>query len=347
MYRIYTLSLCCLFIFILSSCSGPESSNNLDNEITLEPTKITGGTIPQEIKNVTMLGEPFKEINIQTITTNNCDGFSPTTKVARSLSNEQNTSFDVQVGAGSIIKGAAIPQVLESQLEAEIRAGIQRDLAQIYEQDVSFDLITDPGTANEHTIMWRDVKINGALEVVFLEGVAEILFQRTVGLELADRNSVSLVDVCKNNPTSQQSQTETLLSSVTSEPVVVEVTYPQLVSTRTGIPNDTFMDVTVNDGEIHAMTSGTICVADVCLPGGTDRGSVVIFLPNATYKVTGLNPKWNWHGIYHAKPEQWEIIAGQLSSEQKIPGTCSDGDGCSIVDVVVISPTGIIAQYQD
>jgi hypothetical protein len=348
MFRAYTL-LCCIFVLTLSGCYITEPSNTIDNEVTVSPTQIPGGTIPQNIQNINILGEPFRETNTQTITTNNCDGLSPTTQVARSLSTEQITTFDVQASAGSIIKGAAIPQILESQLEAEIRAGIRKDYGQSYQQDISVDLLTDPGTANEHTITWNDVKINGSMEVVFLDAVAELLFQRTIGLELANRTSTPLVGICDNIiiPFAQQTLTKISPPSSTSTPVVVEVTYPQLFFTEETIPEDTFMTITVNDGEIHAMTSGTICVAAVCLPGGTDRGSVVVFLPKATYHVTGLIPRWNWHGAYHARTEQWEIIATQLSGEQKIPGTCSDGDGCSVVDVVVIGPNGIVAQYQD
>ncbi len=146
---------------------------------------------------------------------------------------------------------------------------------------------------------------------------------------------------------SPTSPVETALPSPTPEPVVIEVTAPQRFFDEDHIPDGSSMTITVNGGEVHAMTSGTICVADVCLPGGTDRGSVVIFLPTATYKVTELTPTWNWHGAYYATSDQWEIIADKLVREQKIPGTCSDGDGCSIVDVVVVGPNGIIAQYQD
>lgn len=137
-------------------------------------------------------------------------------------------------------------------------------------------------------------------------------------------------------------------STVTSQQVTQQSpTLPQNFLYEDRIPNDTSMTITVNNGEIHAVTAGQICVMDVCLPGGVDRGSVVVLLPAAEYELTGLVPMWNWHGAYYGTPDQWRILAEQLAKEQKIPGTCSDGDGCSIVDVLVIDPNGIVDQYVD
>jgi hypothetical protein len=45
------------------------------------------------------------------------------------------------------------------------------------------------------------------------------------------------------------------------------------------------MTISVDAGEIRAVTAGKICVAGVCLPGGTDRGSVVILLSSTTYEI--------------------------------------------------------------
>lgn len=93
------------------------------------------------------------------------------------------------------------------------------------------------------------------------------------------------------------------------------------------------------------MTAGTIEVVGVALPGGKDRASVVILLPATTYSVTQLNPGWNWHGAFYAS--EWEPLVEVLVAQQRIPGTCSDGDGCSTVDVLVVGPNRVISQYQE
>ncbi len=112
------------------------------------------------------------------MTTNNCDGHSPTTNIARSLSTEKVVTFEVQTSAGSIVKGAPIPQILEAQLEAQIQASLAKSLGQTLQQEISFDLITDDGTANEHTVFWREVKVSGVLEVVFPDGVQSFSFKK-------------------------------------------------------------------------------------------------------------------------------------------------------------------------
>lgn len=106
------------------------------------------------------------------------------------------------------------------------------------------------------------------------------------------------------------------------------------------------MEITVNSGEIHAVTAGTIRVAGVSLPGGQDRGSVVILLPPATYHITELTPTWNWHGAFRLEPNGWGALADVLAAQQMIPGTCSGTNGCSFVDVLVVGPDGLISQYE-
>ncbi|PIE82101.1 MAG: hypothetical protein CSA11_01660 [Chloroflexi bacterium] len=61
------------------------------------------------------------------------------------------------------------------------------------------------------------------------------------------------------------------------------------------------------------------------------------------YEITGLNPTWNWHGDYYGSPAQAEVLVDELVRQQKIPGTCSDGDGCSVVDVLIVDPDGVVS----
>lgn len=126
---------------------------------------------------------------------------------------------------------------------------------------------------------------------------------------------------------------------------ISQLSFPFL--SEAGIPKGPSMTISVNSNELHAVTSGPICVERICLPGGSDRGSVVILLPQAQYEITGLTPYWNWHGGYYGSADKWNVLATELARQQKIPGTCSDGDGCSIVDVLVVGPKGIVAQYTE
>ncbi len=106
-------------------------------------------------------------------------------------------------------------------------------------------------------------------------------------------------------------------------------------------------DVAVDNGEIHVWTSGPVCVAGVCLPGGETRGSVVLMLPSEQpYLLTGLVPGANWHGEYLVpNNEQWQELADDRVNSMRLKGNCTDGLSCSIVDVLVVGPDGIVHQY--
>jgi hypothetical protein len=123
--------------------------------------------------------------------------------------------------------------------------------------------------------------------------------------------------------------------------------YPGNFLSMERIPAGDSMTITVQNGEIHAVTAGTISVAGVSLRGGRDRGSVVILLPSATYTITQLTPTWNWRGAFRLEPNEWNALAHVLAAQQRIPGTCSDPNGCNFVDVLVVGPDGIISQYEE
>jgi hypothetical protein len=122
--------------------------------------------------------------------------------------------------------------------------------------------------------------------------------------------------------------------------------YPGNFSSMPGIPTGNSMTITVQNGEIHAMTAGSISVAGINLPGGRDRGGVVILLPSATYNITELNPTYNWHGVFRLEPDEWASLANVLAAQQMIPGTCIVPEGCAFVDVLVVGPNGVITQYE-
>lgn len=121
-----------------------------------------------------------------------------------------------------------------------------------------------------------------------------------------------------------------------------------------GIPySGTTWAVDVAPDEIEVLTAGPACIAGVCLPGGTERGSLIILLPGAEvihYEVTGLIAGSNWHGAYRplgdpANESTWRALANdRISAMQQAPN-CTPGTGCKVIDVLVVGPNGVVAQW--
>lgn len=366
-----------IFILFLGSCTTFEPSASSESQTINNPALVADGSLPQEIRNIYTIGDPYKEPTIEVQRTVNCDGNSPKTTFQRSLITERTTTFEVQVGAGSIVKGSPIPQILEAQLNAQIQASLSRSLGQSHQQAVTVDVYTEAGTANEHTITWREVKVNGALEVVFPDGVAEMLFQKTIGVELFDRTSVSIS--CENGlplqqvPATALAPTEPTLDNTPSQIPTVAPTV-RVIPTSTNVPatslpaspiqfssvdkipnsGETTLTIPVANGELHTVTAGPICISgyDACLPGGAygqNRGSVVVLLPRSeAYFLTGLVPLNNWHGSYYARTNHAQNLAEYLANgmmEKSSSNVNCDG-GCNIIDVVIVGEDGIVASYQ-
>jgi hypothetical protein len=133
-------------------------------------------------------------------------------------------------------------------------------------------------------------------------------------------------------------------TSPSSQPTIIS--FPKRFLSETGIPNDTMLKVNVEPDTIHVITSGPVCFENICLPGGENRGSVVILLPREEhYNLTHMVPTQNWHGAYYAQPDQWPPLAKERVTQMQMPGNCTDGKACSIVDVLVISEEGIVEHY--
>lgn len=326
-------------LFTLVACNNTTPSR--EDLASITPTsiptsnytvKIVGGTTPE-----------FVQIREETVPQYNCGGNSEVESVV-----EKNRSIRHEIEVGSGLTVSAEGEVGIAGTGVKLGAEVASHLGFSYsvEENISRSLIVKarPGTNMTHVVKLIEIWEVGIAVVVIADEVYEIPFRvrNDFALELKE----SFENPCPTPPTNN-TETNESDNNANSELPLVEVTYPQLFFTEENFPEGTSTKIQVGEGEIHAMTAGTICVASMCLPGGTDRGSVVIFLPSAVYNVTGLNPTYNWHGAYYADPSQWEIIADQLAGEQKIPGTCSDGDGCSTVDVVIVGPEGIIGQYQE
>jgi hypothetical protein len=130
---------------------------------------------------------------------------------------------------------------------------------------------------------------------------------------------------------------------------------PRVFSSLDRVPGtgETTLTILVNSGEVHAITSGPICISGtgVCFPGGEHgqkRGSVVVLLPrDEPYLLTGLVPLNNWHGSYYAQTSHAQALAETLVNvmrENSSSNVNCDG-GCNIVDVLIIGTDGVVASY--
>lgn len=121
-----------------------------------------------------------------------------------------------------------------------------------------------------------------------------------------------------------------------------------------GIPySGTSWSADVAPDEVEVLTAGPANIAGVVLPGGIDRGSVIVLLSDPTkvvhYTVANLVTGANWHGAYRlASPRDeatWRAIANDRVQAMMAVPNCTSGRGCAVVDVLVVSPTGVVAQW--
>lgn len=121
-----------------------------------------------------------------------------------------------------------------------------------------------------------------------------------------------------------------------------------------GIPyNGTTWNVDVAPDELEVFTGGPMCIFGHCLPGGKDRGSVIVFLPAADrvvrYEVTRVLPGSNWHGSYRPldplAQATWLALANNRVTAMGAAPNCTPGTGCLVVDVLIVGPDGVIDQW--
>lgn len=122
-----------------------------------------------------------------------------------------------------------------------------------------------------------------------------------------------------------------------------------------GIPfNGSSINLDVAPDEVEVITAGPISVNGVMLPGGTTRGSVVIFLsdPNMVvhYEGTSVIAGSNWHASYRPQSDPtsestWRSLAEFTVNNMLLAPNCSYGTGCTTIDVLVVGPSGIIDQW--
>jgi len=121
-----------------------------------------------------------------------------------------------------------------------------------------------------------------------------------------------------------------------------------------GVPyNGTTWSVDVAPDELEVFTAGPACIAGVCLPGGTERGSIIILLPGEQvvhYDVTGVIVGSNWHGSYRPLTDPrnrniWNGLASDRVVAMQQPPNCTPGTGCKVIDVLIVGPNGVVAQW--
>lgn len=251
------------------------------------------------------------------------------------------TGIGVTIGEGVVPGGVNLSSALEGHYATQFDQGIQ--------QTTAWELPAEPDTVVEYTLMWREVWQPGYVELRLAD---ESIVKANVRYRIGIQSDIvgKRVENCGGEPIATQlypTVTPQISSTNHNFNICDSIsTYPGFLRAEDRIPPGTSMEITVEDGEIHAITAGTIRVAGVSLYGGQDRGSVVVLLPSATYNITELNPTWNWHGAFRLEANGAESLADVLAAQQMIPGTCSDSNGCSIVDVLVVGPNGAISQYE-
>ena len=133
------------------------------------------------------------------------------------------------VGAGGLVTGTPIPSVLEVQLEAKITAALAKDYGLTTEKDHSLSLDNLKGTYLEHTIEWKITRVKGLIEVIYGDGVAEVVFDKIANVELYNRTSTSLG--CNGNGVSVL---PTLENSTNTPITILETQHP--LTTPTEVP---------------------------------------------------------------------------------------------------------------
>jgi len=124
-----------------------------------------------------------------------------------------------------------------------------------------------------------------------------------------------------------------------------------------GIPyNGKEWNTDVAPDEIEVFTGGPASINGVELSGGAERGSVVILLPDpykqevTHYTVKNVIPGSNWHGSFRplADPSletTWKLLAEDRVKAMQVAPNCTDGNGCGVVDVLVVSGERVVKQW--
>lgn len=154
------------------------------------PTKINEPTI----------GDVIEESRHETVDINNCDGLNPNYELSYALSQSEITTFEVTVGAGGLLEGSPIPEVLSVQLNAEINSALKKQIGTDTVKTHKFFVENPNGTYLRHEITWKIQKITGFAEVIYGSEKAQVAFARIISIEPSNRTSSPLS--CEGAPDS-------------------------------------------------------------------------------------------------------------------------------------------------
>lgn len=221
MKKIHVISIM-LIAVLLSGCGTPAGNNSY-----ITPQQIS----EPKIAEIT----PIFEIQIERV--NNCDGANPTYNVSYKTIETQKATFEVTVGAGGLVTGTPIPTALEVQLEAKITAALAKDYGLTTEKNHDLTLDNPQGKFLEHTIEWKVTRVKGLIEVIYGDGVAQVIFDKIANVELHNRTSQSLgCDGVSIPPTALSSEISPVATLETRPPPtqptkqVEHITLPRQVS---------------------------------------------------------------------------------------------------------------------
>ena len=316
---------------------------------------LTPAPQPTAAPQVIIQGENPSKEELQTIEIDNCNG---KTDISRTETRSQ--SIETTISADLAAKLGASGAVIYGEVQTSVGAALGRKA----ERTTAFQVSAPPGSRIVFQLAWTGPEQIGFVQnlrganlpvvfTVFTPTDVRIKNQLDLGCPTPVSTPATAQLTNIQTPPIGPAPTQTLppqpMPTVRqAEPVQKSPTIPapRLYLSEGDMPQGSTLTLKIDPGSIHAVTSGPVCVENTCLPGGEDRGSVIVLLPRENpYVLTGLVPTQNWHGAYYAGEDQWRAIADDRIASMKSTGNCTGGTACAVVDALVIGAKGIISRY--
>lgn len=283
-----------LFVPFLASCSLTGTQN---------------GTEPYKIQQP-QIGEPYYVETTQNERVNNCDGRSPTYRVRRSLLQENVTTLNVESEGKALIGGDVIPGTLQVQLEARIQDTIQHQYGEHLGEEKEILLETESGVIRDYRIVWKDKKVKGYIEIVYPTGVARVNFEKTVGIEQANRTSTlyscdSIPPVV--TPVAQPTLPPQPIATAIPEPTFVPPVDRWLEEVNYVPQQGTVLSWRLTAGQLLFLTGGQLRLNGQYCGGDAKQICVVVYTATKDQTVTAdaLIVQNNYYGVSSSlKPEE-------------------------------------------
>lgn len=125
------------------------------------------------------------------------------------------------------------------------------------------------------------------------------------------------------------------------QPSTPSRTNPEFLGGDVGPKNGNTLVVSAEKDQMVTLTGGPMRWGNVDFPGGTSRGSVLIFLgPIKDQTVTNLTTGENWWRVYNGT--DYKAILEDRIKAMREPPNCTDKKGCAAVDYAVIGSNSAI-----